>query len=76
MAFAHHHGVGLPGGPPAAIMAPSGGPLKNGWFAGKSRRVRGSVLIRVPRGSERTLLLADTRLKLGNGGTDESPRMS
>jgi hypothetical protein len=40
MAFAHHHGVGLPGST-MAIMAPSGGPLKTAGVQGKSRRVPG-----------------------------------
>jgi hypothetical protein len=36
MAFAHHHGVGLPGST-VAIMAPSRGPLKTAGLQGKSR---------------------------------------
>jgi hypothetical protein len=36
IAFAHHHGVGLPGGSTTAIMAPSGGPLKAAVCRGKA----------------------------------------
>jgi hypothetical protein len=70
MAFAHHHGGGLPGGPKMAIMAPSGGPLKTAVLQGKSRRVRGSVPFG---GSNGLVCLEQRREVLPQGGIALAP---